>query len=68
MRYLIANLSLMVLIWAALTALVAVYFDPPWWVYCVAVPVFFFVAGFLEERVFSGHINRLVDSIWRTHK
>jgi hypothetical protein len=64
MRYFIANMSLLFLIWAALTALVAVCFDPRWWVYCVAVPVFFFVAGFLEERMFSGHVNRLVDRIW----
>lgn len=66
MRYFIANMSVMFLIWASLTTLVAVGFDPPWWVYCIAVPVLFFVAGFLEERVCSGHVNRLVDSVWRS--
>lgn len=68
MRYAIANLSLMIVIWSALIALVAICFAPHWWVYLGLVPVFFFVAGFLEERMLSGFVNRLIDAIWRKPK
>ena len=68
MRYLIANLTLMAVIWTVLTVLVAVYFNPRWWVYLGLAPLFLFIAGFLEERVLSGFVNRLVDTIWKVRK
>lgn len=59
----LANLALIVVIWAGLTALVAFWFAPRWWVYIVLVPLFFFVAGFFQERLLSGLVNRAVHAV-----
>jgi len=60
-KYLIANLAILATLLISTIAVIEVSIAPPKWAYMVIVPVAFFSLGYLEERVFSGIVNRVID-------
>ena len=63
-KYVIANLLMMAFLFTALVFSVSALLSPPWWCYLLILPISFFIAGYAEERLLSGVVNRLVSLLF----
>ena len=67
-KYVIANIGVMALLFSLLIWATASFIAPAWWIYFLVVPIAFLIAGFAEERLLSGIVNRFVDLLFNPHQ
>ena len=59
-KYVIANIGGMIIVFSLLIWATFSLLAPDWWTYFLIVPLFFLIAGFIQERILSRVVNKLV--------
>ena len=67
-KYVLANLVVMVAVFAVILLCVGTVVPGPWWKWLLISPVAFFAAGLVEERLLSGFVSRLVKALFEKQR